>query len=36
MKNFNYDKAKTYFKQALELDPENKNASEMLEYVSGD
>jgi tetratricopeptide (TPR) repeat protein len=36
MKTFNYDKAKTYFKQALALDPENKNASEMLEYVSGD
>jgi Tfp pilus assembly protein PilF len=36
MKIFNYDKARMYFKRALELDPENKNASEMLEYISGD
>ena len=34
--NYNYEKAKVYFKQVLEIDPENKNAQEMLDYVSGD
>jgi len=36
MKNFNYDKARENFKKTLKLDPDNKNASEMLEYISGD
>jgi hypothetical protein len=36
MKTFNYDKARLYFKQVLELDPENKNALEMLDFLSGD
>jgi tetratricopeptide (TPR) repeat protein len=36
MKNYNYDKAKGYFKRVLELDPENKNASDMLEFLSND
>jgi len=34
MKNFNYDKAKVYFKRALELDPDNKNASEMYDFLT--
>ncbi len=33
MKNFNYEKAKVHFKRAMELDPENKNASEMYEFL---
>jgi Tfp pilus assembly protein PilF len=34
MKNYNYDKARVYFKQALEFDPDNKNAAEMLDFLS--
>ena len=33
MKNFNYDKAREYFKLVLELDPENQNAAEMFEFL---
>jgi Tfp pilus assembly protein PilF len=33
MKNYNYEKAKVYFKQALELDPQNKNAAEMYDFL---
>jgi len=33
MKNFNYEKAKLQFKKAIELDPENKNASEMYDFL---
>jgi tetratricopeptide (TPR) repeat protein len=36
MKNYNYDKAKVYFKRVLELDPENKNAADMLGFLSED
>jgi len=36
MKNYNYEKAKGYFKRALELDPENKNAAEMMEFLTED
>jgi tetratricopeptide (TPR) repeat protein len=34
MKNYNYDKARVYLKQALEFDPDNKNAAEMLDFLS--
>ena len=33
MKKFNYDQAKVQFKKAMDLDPDNKNASEMYEYL---
>jgi tetratricopeptide (TPR) repeat protein len=33
MKKFNYDMAKIQFKKAMELDPDNKNASEMYDYL---
>ncbi len=33
MKNHNFEKAKVYLKMAIELDPENKNASEMYDYL---
>jgi len=36
MKNYNYDKAKVHFKHVLEFDPENKNASDMLGFLSDD
>jgi len=36
MKNHHYDKAKEYFKKVIELDPENKNAVEMWEYLIND
>jgi superkiller protein 3 len=36
MKNYNYEKAKGYFKKALELDPDNKNAAEMMEFMTED
>jgi Tfp pilus assembly protein PilF len=34
MKNYNYEKAKLNFKKVLELDPDNKNAAEMLDFMS--
>jgi tetratricopeptide (TPR) repeat protein len=33
MKNFNYDKAREYFKMVLELDPDNANAAGMFEFL---
>jgi tetratricopeptide (TPR) repeat protein len=36
MKNYNYEKAKYYFKKVLGLDPENKNAAEMLDFMTED
>jgi len=33
MKNHNYEKAKVCFKQVLAIDPENKNAAEMYDYL---
>jgi uncharacterized protein HemY len=33
MKNHNFEKARDYLKMAIKLDPENKNASEMYEYL---
>jgi tetratricopeptide (TPR) repeat protein len=33
MKNHNFDQARKYLKMAFELDPENKNAAFMYEYL---
>jgi tetratricopeptide (TPR) repeat protein len=35
MKNHDYEKAKGCFKRVLELDPENKNAAEMFDFLMG-
>ncbi len=33
MKNFDYEKAKIYFRMVMELDPENANASSMFDFL---
>jgi hypothetical protein len=33
MKNFDYEKAKIYFRIVMELDPENANASSMFDFL---
>ena len=33
IKNFRYEKAKECFRKALEIDPENKNAREIYEFL---
>ncbi len=33
MKDYQFEKAKTYFKMAIDLDPENRNAAEMYDYL---